>query len=114
MQDRAGRLREIALAGDALKLAPRLTAGMPIGADVATAAPPRVGAIRIGAEVRVGVDGAPTASGEVDEGRWGAWRCGACIGPLFTGLTQRFVDQPGKGLGFFGMKEAHFTAFAHS
>jgi len=70
MKDGAVRLREIALARDTLQLAPRLTAGMPIGADVATAKPPMVGTIRIRAEVSVGVDGAPTSAGEVDKGRW--------------------------------------------
>src|ERR687892_294319 len=102
MKNRAVRLREIALAGDTLQLAPGLTAGMTIGADVATAEPTVVGAIRIRAEVRVGVDGAPTSSGEADEGRWGVRRFGADIGPLHAGLAQRFVDQPGKRLGVFG------------
>ena len=96
MKDRAVRLREVAVAGDTLQLAPGLAAGMPIGADVAAAEPAMVGTIRLGTEVRVGVDSAPAASGEGDEGRWRARRLGAYIGSLLTGLTQRFVDQSGE------------------
>ena len=112
MKDRAVRLREIALAGDTLQLAPGLTAGMTIGPDVATAEPAVIGAIWIGAEMRLGVDGAPTSAGEADEGRWGARRCGAGIGPLRTGLAQRFTDQPRKGLGFFGAFASALVGFA--
>src|SRR5438128_254559 len=36
------------------------------------------------------------------KGGGGARRGGAGIGPLRTSLAQRFVDQPGKGLGVFG------------
>ena len=61
-----------------------------------------IGAIWIGAEVRLGVDGVPTSSGEADEGRGCARRFGAGLGPLRTGLAQRCADQPGNGLGFFG------------
>ena len=61
--------REIAVAGDALQLAPGLAARMPIRTEVATAEPPMVGAIWSGAEVRLGVDNAPTSAGEVDKGR---------------------------------------------
>jgi hypothetical protein len=32
----------------------------------------------------------------------GAGRLETGIGPLLTGLTERFVDEPGKGLGVFG------------
>ena len=102
MSDGAVRLREIALAGDTLQLAPELTAGMTIGAEVATAEPPMVGAIWIGAEVRLGVDNAPTAAGEADAGRWEARRRGARFGPLFTGLTERFMDESRKGFGGLG------------
>jgi hypothetical protein len=102
MKDGAVRLREIALAGDTLQLAPGLTAGMTIGADVATAEPPMVSAIWIGAEVRLGVDNAPTSAGEADEGRWEARRRGARFGPLFTGLTERFMDASRKRFGVLG------------
>ena len=102
MKDRAVRLRKIALAGDTLQLPPGLATGMPIGADVAASEPAVVGAIGIRTEVRLGVDGAPASSGEGDDRRGRTGCLGACIGSLLTGLAQRFVDQPGKGLGFFG------------
>jgi hypothetical protein len=70
MKDRAVRLREIAVARDTLQLSPGPAAGMPIGADVAASEPAMVGTIRIGTEVRAGVDSPPASAGEADEGRW--------------------------------------------
>ena len=43
MKDRAMGFIEIAVARDALQLAPGLAAGMPIGADVATSEPAVIG-----------------------------------------------------------------------
>jgi hypothetical protein len=73
-----------------------------MGTDGATAEPPMRGAIRSGAAVRAGGDDRPPSSGEADEGRGGARRCGAGIAPRRPGLAQRFVEQPGQGLGFCG------------
>ena len=79
-----------------------------IGAEVAASEPAVVGAIGLRTEVRVGVDGAPASSGESDDRR-GLTRClGASIGSLLTGLAQRFVHQPGKGLGFLRASASAF------
>ena len=70
-----------------------------IGADVATAEPTMIGAIWIGAEVRLGVDGVPTSSGEADEGRGCARRFGAGIGPCAQASHSGVRISPGTGLG---------------
>ena len=49
---------------DTLKLAPRLAAGVPISADVAASEPAVVGALWIGTEMMLRVDGASAPSGE--------------------------------------------------
>src|SRR5262252_4386389 len=56
VKDRAMGCREIALAGDALQLAPGLAAGMTIRADVAAAEPAMVGTIRSRTEVGARID----------------------------------------------------------
>ena len=63
MKDRAMGFREIAVAGDALKLAPGLAARMPIRADVAMSEPAVIGAIMIWTAMLRSVDGAPASSG---------------------------------------------------
>src|SRR6266508_3745294 len=102
MKNGAVGLVEIPVTGNTLKLAPGLAAGMPMRADVAAPEPAIVGTIGIGTEVRSGGDSAPASSREGDEGRWRAGRLEAGIGPVLTGLAQRFVDEPGERLGFFG------------
>jgi hypothetical protein len=102
MKDGAVGLVEIPVTGDTLKLAPGLTTRMPIGADVPAAEPAIVGTIRIGTEVRSGVDSALASSRAGDKGRWQVGRHRAGSGPVRTGLAQRFMDEPGEGLGFFG------------
>src|SRR5262245_4504165 len=64
MKERAVRLRKIALAGDPLQLAPGLTTGLTIGAQVAASEPAVVGAIGRRTAVQLGVDGALASSGE--------------------------------------------------
>jgi len=55
------------------------------------------------------IDRPPTASSEGDH-RWGRSRCrGASISPPLTGLAQRFVDQTGERLGFFGALASGFV-----
>jgi hypothetical protein len=61
-----------------------------------------VGTICIGTEVRSGVDSPSATSGEADDRRWQARCLGVDIGSLFTGLAQRFMDEPGERLGFLG------------
>ena len=112
MKDSAVRLREISRARDTLKLAPGLAAGVPISTDVAASEPAVIGAIRIGTEVRVRVDGAPSPSGEGHDGRWRAERrLGVWIGPLLTGLAEGLVDQSGEGFGFFGAFASALVGF---
>jgi hypothetical protein len=73
----------------ALPLAPGLATGMPIGAEVAASEPAVIGAIRVGTEMRVRIDGAPSPSREAQDGRWRAGRrLRAWIGPLLTGLAE--------------------------
>ena len=108
MKDGAVRLREIALTGDTLQLAPGLTTGMTIGAQVAASELAVVGAIGRRTEVRLGVDGAPASSGESDDRRGLTGCLGAYIGSLLTGLAQRFMHQPGKGLGFLRASASAF------
>jgi hypothetical protein len=69
VKDRAVRLGEIPVTRHALQLAPGLATGMPIRTDVAASEPAVIGAIRIGTEVSVRVDGAPSPSGESHDGR---------------------------------------------
>ena len=101
LEDRPACFIEVAVAGDALQLAPGLATGMPIGADIAAAQPAMIGTIRLWAEVRVGVDSPSATSGVTDDWRWEARRLGRRIGCLFTGGAQRFVDESGEGFGLF-------------
>jgi len=102
VKERAVGFVEIPVARHTLELTPRLTARMPIGADVAASKPAVIGTIRLRTEVSVGIDGALAPSSEADERRWRAGCLRACIGPLLTGLAQRFVDEPGERLGRCG------------
>jgi hypothetical protein len=70
VEDRPMRFVEISAARHTLKLAPRLTARMAVGADVAAAEPAPVGTTWGGTKVLVGVDGALAPSGEGEERRW--------------------------------------------
>jgi hypothetical protein len=70
MKERAVGFVEVSVAGDTLKLPPRLATGMTIGPNVAAPEPTVIGAIRIGTEVSVCVDGASASSREGDHGRW--------------------------------------------
>jgi hypothetical protein len=101
MKNHAVRLRKISMASNTLQLLPPLATGMPIGADVAAAEPVVIGAIRSRTEVRVRVDSPSVPSGERDHGRWRAGRLASCLGPLHTGLAERFVEEPSEGLRLF-------------
>ena len=70
MQGRGMGLLEKAVAGHTLELPPKLAAGMPIGADVAAAAPAVVGTTGVWTEVRVRIDSPSAPSGEADNRRW--------------------------------------------
>jgi len=102
VEDRPGRFLEIAVARDALQLAPRLAAGVTIGADIAATQLTMIGAIRFWAEVGLRVDGAPTASGEGQERRGHAGGLGTRIRILLTRGTERFVDESRKRSGCCG------------
>src|SRR5262245_33091878 len=102
MKNRAMDCGAILVTGDTRHLPPKLAAGMPIGADVAAAAPAVVGPIGVWTEVRVRLDSPSAPSGEADDRRWRARRLGVDIGSLCPGLAQRFVHQSRKGLGCCG------------
>jgi hypothetical protein len=70
---------------------------MAIGTEVPVTKPAVVGTIRIGTEVRSGVDRPPTASGKEKQGRGRARRCGAFGGVLLTSLAERFMEEAGEG-----------------
>ena len=99
VKDRAMGFREIALAGDALQLAPGLAAGMTVRADVAAAEPAVIRAIVLGTELPRGVDGASASPRDDEHWRWCARSFETSIEPLLTGLTRGFVDIAGEGLG---------------
>jgi|SRR5712691_7745165 hypothetical protein len=82
---------------------------MPVGAEVAASEPAVVGAIGLWTEVRLRIDSPPASSGEVDAGRWQDRRLRARIGPLLTGLTQRFVNETAERLGHFGAFASEFV-----
>jgi hypothetical protein len=92
VEERAVRLREIAVARDTLQLAPGLAAGVPIRTDVAASEPAVIGAIVIWTEVLRGVDGASASSDERDDRRGLTGCLGACIDSPLAGLAQRFVE----------------------
>src|SRR5256886_7618369 len=62
MQRRAVGLLEIAPTARAMQLAPRSTAGMPVGRDIAQAEPAAIRTVGIGTEMPGGVDLAPASS----------------------------------------------------
>src|SRR5215813_10009407 len=99
MQRRAMELMEIAEAGNALKLTPGGAAWVPVGADVAASQPTVVRTIYVGTALLLAVNRALAAPCISDQ-RWRRTRClgTGCCG-LFTGGTQRFVEQTGKGFG---------------
>ena len=70
MEERPGHCIKVAMTRDALQLPPLLATGMTIGADVPTAKPAVLRAIRVGTEVRMRIDRPPTASAKVYDGRW--------------------------------------------
>ena len=99
MKDRAVRLSKISLAGDTLQLAPGLTTGMTIGAEVAASEPAVVGAIGLRTEVRLGVDGAPASSGEGDDRRGQSGALGRASAPCSQAAQSGLWISPGKGWG---------------
>src|SRR5215831_18839248 len=107
-------LMEIAEAGNALKLTPWVAALVPVGTAVAASQPPVVGPIQVGTELILAVNRALAAPCIGDE-RWWRPRClvSGCCG-LFTGGTQRFVEQTGKGFGLARTFRAGWTRLEES
>ena len=70
MQDRAMCLVKVSPARNTRELTPGWATGMAIGADSAAPEPAVIGAIRIGTEMRLGIDRALAAPGEADDRRW--------------------------------------------
>jgi hypothetical protein len=73
-----------------------------IGTDVATSEPAEIGAVLVGTELLLGVNGALAATRRGEQRRWGAGQLGQGIGRLLTSLTQGFMEEAGKGFGFLG------------
>jgi hypothetical protein len=102
MENRAVGLIEVPLARHTLQLPPGLAARMPIGADVAPAEPPVIGAILLRTEVPRGVDRASASSSEDHHRRWRAGGLRTRINALLTRFAERFVDVSGERFEFFG------------
>ena len=91
---------------------PGLATGMAVRADIAAPKPAVIRAIRIGTEMRLGVDSALAAPRE-DHDRWRrAGSLEARIETVLTGFTQRLVDVSGEGFGFFGALASRFKRFS--
>src|SRR2546423_7203100 len=80
VQERAMGCRAIAVAGDALQLAPGLAARMPMRAEVAMSEPVMLDAIVLRTAMRRSVAGARASSGAGEHRRGCARRLGWCIG----------------------------------
>src|SRR6266446_5898977 len=102
MEDRAMRLKEIALTATAIALPPHATARVAIGADIAPSGPAAIGAVGLRIEMLGGGAVAPTASRRDERGGRGrrARKHGRLKG-LLTGLTAGLAGETGKGLRFF-------------
>jgi len=71
VKDRAEGLQKLATTHSTPQLPPGTATGMAIGAEIAPAHPATIGTVRVGAEVRRGVDLAAAPSRH-DEARWRA------------------------------------------
>src|SRR5207249_2805443 len=102
MQERAMRLQAVAVAGGAVELTPRATAGMAIGAQIAQAQPASIVTVGMGAKVHRGIDGTGAAGGRWHGGRssWRGWL--GMIGVVFTRGAWRFLREALAGCGLVG------------
>ena len=100
MKDRSMGFKEIAVAGDALQLAPGLAARMPIRADVAMSEPAIIGAIVIRTEMLSSVDGAPAYSGEGAHRRGAPGALGGASVPCSHASQSGLWSSSVKGLGY--------------
>jgi hypothetical protein len=99
MKDGAVRLREIALAGDTLQLAPGLAARVTMRADVTMSDPAMRDAIVVRTAMLSRVNGAPTSSGEGEHRRGGPGALGGASAPCSRAAQSGLWSNPGKGLG---------------
>jgi hypothetical protein len=111
MQSRGVGFVELPAPGASLPLPPGLTAGMPMGMDVAASEPAVVGTIRLWTAVRVRVDRPSASSGEAEDRRWRARCLGGYLGALRPGLTPRLVDESGEGVKCFGASALGLLGF---
>jgi hypothetical protein len=102
MEERAVRLLEIAVARHTQELSPRFPAGMAVGAEVPATPTPVIGAVLVGTELLLRVDGTLTSSRVGQEKRRGTRSLGMGMGCLLIGITQRFIEEARKGLRCFG------------
>src|SRR5712671_7340160 len=82
MQWCAVGLLEIASTAAAMQLAPRATAGMPVGSDIAQPYPAAIATVGIGTEMVGGVDLARPSS----RGSHAGWRATGRLGAVLVGL----------------------------
>src|SRR6266403_4767505 len=82
MQWCAVGLLEIASTAAAMQLAPRATAGMPVGSDIAQPYPAAIATVGIGTEMVGGVDLARPSS----RGSHAGWRATGWLGAVLVGL----------------------------
>src|SRR2546427_6781426 len=74
MQDRAMGFEKVAPTAAAIQLSPGATAGMPVGADIASPEPAARATGGLRTEMVCGVDVALAATGRGDQGWWGTGR----------------------------------------
>src|SRR5262249_6358491 len=97
MKERAEGLEKIASTGDAEQLPPGTATRMAIGAEIAPADPAAIGTVRVGAEMRGGVD-LTTAPSRHDDAWWRS--CGGVqvgISGVLTGVAKRLGGMAHKG-----------------
>src|SRR6267143_5503017 len=82
MQGCAVGLLEIASTAAAMRLAPRATAGMPVGSDIAQPYPAAIATVGIGTEMVGGIDLARPSS----RGSHAGWRAPGRLGSVLVGL----------------------------
>ena len=84
------------------ELSPRFPAGKAVGAEVPATPTPVIGAVLVGTELLLRVDGTLTSSRVGQEKRWGTRGLGMGMDCLLIGITQRFMEEARKGLRGFG------------
>src|SRR5262249_4245791 len=98
MQRGAVGLLAIAATATAMQLAPRATAGMPVGMNIAPPEPTAIATVGIGTAMARGVHLAAGSAGGDDGGWWGAGGLRARRGGVRTRVARGLVGEARKGL----------------